>query len=109
LTSNYQTKVETAAKYRARLSGIILMNAFRMWGLPNNLDLPDYALPPATGATSEASFGATLRQTEIGLEIFGPTLAGARTSANVNSISPEDFSSAPNGSTSVLCGCRLPV
>ena len=78
----YQTKVESAAKYRVRLSGIVLMNAFRNVGASDNLDLPDYAQPGPQG-TSGASFGTTLRQTEIGLEIFGPTLAGAKTSANV--------------------------
>ena len=83
IDEQYQTKVETAAKYRARLSGIVLMNAFRNVGTSDNLDIPDYAQPPAPGSTSGASFGATLRQSEIGLEIFGPTLAGAKTSANV--------------------------
>ena len=80
----YQTKVETAAKYRARLSGIVLMNAFRNVGISNNLDVPNYATPPsAPGFDTQTSFGATLRQTEIGLEVFGPTLAGAKSSANV--------------------------
>ena len=92
----YQTKVETAAKYRARLSGIVLMNAFRNVGASDNLDLPDYAQPPAPG-TSQTSFGATLRQTEIGLEIFGPTLAGAKTSANVQFDFAGGFPSTPNG------------
>jgi hypothetical protein len=82
VNEQYQTKVETAAKYRARLSGIVLMNAFRNVGTSDNLDLPDYAQPPAPG-TSPTSVGATLRQTEIGLEIFGPTLAGAKSTANV--------------------------
>lgn len=93
----YQTKVETAAKYRARLSGIILMNAFRNVGSSDNLDFPNYAQPPAPGSTSEASFGATLRQTEIGLEIFGPTLAGAKSSANVQFDFAGGFAPAPNG------------
>jgi len=93
----YQTKVETAAKYRARLSGIVLMNAFRNVGASDNLDLPDYAQPPTPGSTSQASFGATMRQTEIGLEIFGPTLAGAKTSANVQFDFAGGFASAPNG------------
>jgi hypothetical protein len=80
----YQTKVETAAKYRARLSGIVLMNAFRNVGISNNLDVPNYATPPsAPGFDTQTSFGATLRQTEIGLEVFGPTVAGAKSSANV--------------------------
>lgn len=82
VNEQYQTKVETAAKYRARLSGIVLMNAFRNVGTSDNLDLPDYAQPPPPG-TSPTSVGATLRQTEIGLEIFGPTLAGAKSTANV--------------------------
>ena len=82
IDEQYQTKVETASKYRARLSGIVLMNAFRNVGASDNLDLPDYAQPAASGV-SQTSFGATLRQSEIGLEIFGPNLAGARSTANV--------------------------
>jgi hypothetical protein len=93
----YQTKVETAAKYRARLSGIVLMNAFRNVGTSDNLDFPDYAQPPMAGTTSQASFGATLRQTEIGLEIFGPNLAGAKSSANVQLDFAGGFPSTPNG------------
>ncbi len=82
IDEQYQTKVETAGKYRARLSGIVLMNAFHNVGASDNLDVPDYAEVAAPG-TPQTSFGATLRQTEIGLEIFGPTVAGAKTSANV--------------------------
>jgi len=92
----YQTKVETAAKYRARLSGIVLMYAFRNVGGSDDLDIPDYAQPQAPGA-SQASFGATLRQTEIGLEIFGPTVAGAKSSANVQFDFAGGFPSTPNG------------
>ncbi len=97
IDEQYQTKVETAAKYRARLSGIVLMNAFRNVGTSDSLDFPNYAQPPAPGSTSEASFGATLRQTEIGLEIFGPTLAGAKSSANVQFDFAGGFPSTPNG------------
>jgi hypothetical protein len=96
IDEQYQTKVETAAKYRARLSGIVLFNAFHNVGASDNLDLPDYAQPTLPG-TSQASFGATLRQTEIGLEIFGPTLAGARSSANVQFDFAGGFPSTPNG------------
>jgi hypothetical protein len=96
INEQYQTKVETAGKYRARLSGIVLMNAFHNVGASDNLDLPDYAQPPAPG-TSGTSFGATLRQTEIGLEIFGPTLAGARSSANVQFDFAGGFPATNNG------------
>jgi hypothetical protein len=96
INEQYQTKVETAAKYRVRLSGIVLMNAFHNVGASDNLDLPDYAQPPAPG-NSETSSGATLRQTEIGLEIFGPTLAGAKSSANVQFDFFGGFPSTNNG------------
>jgi len=92
----YQTKVETASKYRARLSGIVLMNAFRNVGASDNLDFPDYAVPTSPGV-SQASFGATLRQTEVGLEVFGPNLAGAKSSANVRFDFAGGFPSTPNG------------
>ncbi|MGA8763119.1 MAG: hypothetical protein WB562_09665 [Candidatus Sulfotelmatobacter sp.] len=96
IDEQYQTKVETASKYRARLSGIVLMNAFRNVGASDNLDFPDYAQPTAPG-TSQATFGATLRQTEIGLEVFGPNLAGAKSSANVRFDFAGGFPSTPNG------------
>jgi prefoldin subunit 5 len=97
IDEQYQTKVDTAGKYRARLSGIVLMNAFRNVGGSDNLDLPDYAQPPALGTTSQASFGATLRQTEIGLEIFGPNLAGAKSSASVQFDFAGGFPATNNG------------
>ena len=96
IDEQYQTKVETAAKYRARLSGIVLMNAFRNVGASDNLDLPNYAQPVSPG-DRQASFGATLRQTEIGLEVFGPTLAGAKSSANVLFDFAGGFPSVSNG------------
>jgi Skp family chaperone for outer membrane proteins len=82
IDEQYQTKVETASKYRARLHGIVLMNAFRNVGGSDNLDLPTYA-EPLPSAIPQATFSATLRQSEIGLEIFGPKVAGAKTSADV--------------------------
>ena len=96
IDEQYQTKVETAGKYRARLSGIVLMNAFHNVGGSDNFDFPDYAQPVA-GGDPQASFGATLRQTEIGLEIFGPNLAGAKSSANVQFDFAGGFPSTPNG------------
>jgi hypothetical protein len=82
IDEQYQTKVETASKYRARLHGIVLMNAFRNVGNSNNLDFPDFSLATSS-QSSAATIGASLRQSEIGFEIFGPNLAGARTSADV--------------------------
>ena len=78
----YQTKVESASKYRARVHGIVLMNAFRNVGGTNDLDFPDYSEPVLRGSPN-AAVGATLRQSQIGLELFGPTVVGARTSADI--------------------------
>src|SRR5208282_1888036 len=77
----YQTKVESASKYRVRLSGIVLMNLVSNQGVVDSIDLPTlaYARPPGD---SGGSFGATLRQSEIGFEAFGPTVAGAKTTAD---------------------------
>ena len=92
----YQTKVETASKYRARLHGIVLMNAFRNVGGSNSLDFPIYAVPVPDFAPT-AKFGATLRQSEIGLEIFGPNLIGAKTSADVQFDFAGGFPATANG------------
>jgi outer membrane murein-binding lipoprotein Lpp len=96
IDEQYQTKVESASKYRARLHGIVLMNAFRNLGASNNLDFPDYAQPVPPGWPS-ATLGATLRQSEIGLEIFGPTVAGAHTSADVQLDFAGGFPATGNG------------
>ena len=92
----YQTKVETASKYHARLHGIVLMNAFRNVGGSNNLDIPDYS-EPVPGSAPTATIGATLRQSQIGLELFGPTIAGARTSADVTLDFAGGFAGTGNG------------
>jgi outer membrane murein-binding lipoprotein Lpp len=78
----YQTKVESASKYRLRLSGMVLMNLFSNRGNVDNADFPSYA-PGPTPFSSDGSFGATLRQSELGLEVFGPQVAGAKTSGEV--------------------------
>lgn len=75
----YQTKVESASKYRVRLNGIVLMNLFSNQGSTDNLDVPSFA---SASGTAGNSFGATLRQSEFGVEVFGPSVAGAKTSAN---------------------------
>jgi hypothetical protein len=96
IDEQYQTKVETASKYRARLHGIVLMNAFRNVGGSDNLDFPSYSEPVLPGWSS-VTLGATLRQSEIGLEVFGPNIAGARTSADVQLDFAGGFPATGNG------------
>lgn len=82
LHSQYQTKVESGSKYRARISGMALFNLFSDQGAVDNLDFPTYATAGSTYG-SRTSFGATLRQSQLGLEVFGPSIAGARTSGQI--------------------------
>ncbi len=77
-----QTKVESGSKYRVRLSGMVLLNTTVTRGSVDNLDFPEIATPPETPDTSGA-FAGSLRQSQIGIEAFGPDIAGAHTSANV--------------------------
>jgi hypothetical protein len=101
----YQTKVESASKYRLRLSGIVLMNLASNQGVVDSIDLPTlaYATPPGA---SGGSFGATLRQSEIGFEVFGPTVAGAKTRADLQLDLAGGFPSVPNGSNSGIVRLR---
>jgi hypothetical protein len=77
-----QTKVESSSKYPIRLSGLILFNGFINRGTVDSMDLPSIALRSTPGNTGSA--GATMRQTILGIEGFGPRIAGARTSADVS-------------------------
>jgi predicted RNase H-like nuclease (RuvC/YqgF family) len=42
----HQTKVESASRFRLKLSGMVLLNAFSNSGQVDNVDLPGVALPP---------------------------------------------------------------
>jgi hypothetical protein len=78
-----QTKVESSSKYPLRLTGLILFNSFINRGSVDNFDLPSIAVPQTAGL-SNGGAGATMRQTILGVEAFGPRIAGARTSAHVS-------------------------
>lgn len=81
IDEQYQAKVESASKYRVRLSGIALVNLFENRGGVNSIDFPTIA---RRESEYSGSLGATLRQSELGLELFGPTVGGARTSAEIH-------------------------
>lgn len=101
----YQTKVESASKYRVRLSGIVLLNMFSNQGVVDNIDMPELAYGRLPG-DSGGSFGATLRQSQLGFEVFGPTLAGARTRADLQLDLAGGFAGEPNGVNSGLMRLR---
>ena len=78
----HQTKVESASKFRLKLSGIALFNAFSVQGQVDNLDFPSLALPKFVGYP-EGGTGASVRQSIVGVTGIGPVLFGARTSADL--------------------------
>lgn len=77
-----QVKVESASKFRLKLSGMVLFNAFSTAGSVDNIDVPEFAVPRPVGAPHGSS-GASLRQSIIGLTGIGPQIAGAHTSADL--------------------------
>ena len=78
-----ETKLESSSKYPIRISGLLLFNSFINRGTVDNIDLPSIATSPTIGSSS-GSAGAGLRQTILGIEGFGPRIAGARTSADIS-------------------------
>ena len=96
IDTQYQTKVESASKYRVRFSGIALFNLFSTQGTVDNIDVPELAYRQS-GLASSGSFGGTLRQSIFGFEVFGPQLMGAKTSASINFDAGGGFPSVSNG------------
>ncbi len=93
LEERQQDKVESSSKYRLKLSGIALFNAFGQTGHVDNLDAPTVAIQQAPGASS-GSLGASLRQSIVGLTGVGPSIYGARTSGDVQM---DFFGGLPSG------------
>jgi len=96
ITEQSQTKVESGSKYRVRLSGIVLLNFYGNRGVVDNQDFPQLATP-RSAVDSAQSFGGSLRQSQIGVEVFGPEIVGARTSADVKFDFAGGFTDVPNG------------
>ena len=100
-----QTKVESAGKYRVRLSGIALLNVFDNRGRADNQDVPSLALARRL-LDPAGDFGATARQTELGLEVFGPHAAGAQSSGQLQFDFFGGFPQTLNGTTTGLVRMR---
>jgi outer membrane murein-binding lipoprotein Lpp len=95
-----QDKVESASKYRVKLSGMVLATAFADVGQVDNLDVPTVADPRAPGE-SGGSAGGSLRQSIIGLTAVGPHLMGASTAADLQM---DFFGGLPSGYGGVSTG-----
>jgi hypothetical protein len=96
IDDQYQTKVESRSKYKLRLSGLVLMDLFSNRGGLLNSDVPGQVDDPDPLGRSNST-GFSLRQSQIGLEVFGPDLAGARTRGDLQADFAGGFQYAPNG------------
>jgi regulator of replication initiation timing len=106
INDQYQTKIEAASKYRMRLSGIVLLNVFGNQGSVDNQDFPTWAVGPGAN-TSAKALGASLRQSEVGLEVFGPRLAGAKTTGNLQVDFSGGFTNTSDGVNFGLVRLRI--
>ncbi|HZT00135.1 MAG TPA: hypothetical protein VFA40_25325, partial [Terriglobales bacterium] len=97
IDDQYQTKVESRSKYKVRLSGLVLMDLFSNRGGVLNSDVPGQVDSDRDPLGRSNSTGISLRQSQIGLEVFGPELAGAKTSGDLQADFAGGFQYAPNG------------
>jgi hypothetical protein len=105
IDDQYQTKLESASKYRIRFSGIVLFNLFGNSGSVDSEDVPTW-VTRAHPMDSSGSVGATMRQSILGFEAFGPDFLGARSSANVNFDFGGGFPATDNGVSSGIVRLR---
>lgn len=96
LAVHEQSKVESGSKYRLRLSGILLASVFGNEGTVDNIDFPQLA-EPQQFLFNNHSFGGSVRQSQITLQAFGPDIAGARASADLQFDFAGGFPNVPNG------------
>jgi hypothetical protein len=101
-----QTKVESGSRFRLKLSGIALFNAFSNSGNVDNVDLPSIAVPKSAGFPAGA-LGASLRQSIIGLTGIGPEIFGARASASLQMGFYGGLPSGYNATTSGIANLRI--
>jgi len=105
IDDQYQTKVDSQSKYHVRLSALALLNLFTTRGEVDNADLPGLANEPDAFGRANST-GLSFRQSQIGLEVFGPEIAGARARGDVHFDFAGGFPNTPNGVTFGLIRLR---
>lgn len=100
-----QTKVESGSKYRVRLSGVAIFDAFSTRGNLANYDLPTFAQPATPGETN-STLGASVRQSIMGLDVYGPDIFGASTRADIRADFFGGFPGSPEGITTGIVRLR---
>ncbi|HWC16140.1 MAG TPA: hypothetical protein VG498_03970 [Terriglobales bacterium] len=105
IDDQYQTKVESGSRYRVRLSGLAMLNMFSNRGAADSVDTPQLAIPPSV-AYVRGSFAGTLRQSQMGVEVFGPEWAGAKVNGDLRFDFAGGFPDTENGVTFGLMRLR---
>src|SRR5262245_41032374 len=82
IQEQHQTKVESASKYRTKLSGLVMLNIFGNRGRVEHEEDPNLALRPGPTDTG-GTVGLSAIQSQVGLETYGPTFGGAKTSGGL--------------------------
>jgi len=77
-----QTKVESYSRYPVSITGMVLLDGYVVDGSVDNPVLPLIALSRGTDYPHH-SLGATLNQTQLGLNATGPRLWNARSAAQI--------------------------
>jgi len=72
IATHEQSKVESESKYPVKITGMLLMNGFV------NTGAVDTPATPSVAVGGSGNTGASVRQTMLGLDAWGPHLFGAR-------------------------------
>jgi len=90
LKEHAQSKVESDSRLRVKLFGMLLANSYFNSNDSSLRDVPQHA--PAPGLdTRKNNFGASLRQTRIGLAMEGPRLSSGLGNARLSAQAEFDF------------------
>lgn len=77
IATQEQAKVESSSKYPVKVTGLLLMNGFA------NTSAVDAPATPSVAVPGPGNGGASLRQTILGLDAYGPHLFGAHSFADL--------------------------